>query len=146
MNLLKTVVIPALVAGIFCSCERSEPKPAGTIPMGPAESSSGADQTYTVRAIVDALPSGDARQSLSLHHEAIPQFVGKTGAVTGMKEMIMPFQDLAPGVSLAGIAVGDPVEVDFEVRWNQPPRTLVTRIVKLPPGTKLNLSKVTESK
>ncbi|MBS0196590.1 MAG: copper-binding protein [Planctomycetes bacterium] len=146
MQTFKVFIIPALFAGIFCSCGRNEPQPVAPVPATTATPSNGADQSYTVRAIVDALPSGDVRQSLSLHHEAIPSFVGKSGTVTGMKEMIMPFQDIAPGVSLAGIAVGDPVEVDFEVRWNQPPRTLVTRIAKLPPGTKLNLSKVTESK
>lgn len=106
--------------------------------------SADADQVYLTRARIDALPSADGKFSLMLHHEEIKDFVGKNGTVVGMKEMIMPFADLAPGVELTGFKVNDLVEVVFEVRWNKAPRTLLTSIRPLPADTKLNLSKVVE--
>lgn len=96
--------------------------------------------TYVVRGRVTQLPN-PPKQPFEVHHEEIPGFLDKTGAVVGMKEMIMPFPDLAPGLSLAEFAPGDAIELIFEVRWNQPPRTLVTQARKLPPDVTLLLSK-----
>jgi Cu/Ag efflux protein CusF len=108
------------------------------IPSGCQREADPADQKYTTRAVVVALP--EDRQPLMLHHEEIPEFVGKAGEVVGMKEMVMPFEQVAAGVSLADLAAGDKIELDFEVRWKQRPRTLVTRIEKLDPSTALNLA------
>jgi len=118
------------------ACTRDEGEKNG--PPTTAEALGLADQKYTTRAIVVALP--EARQPLMLHHEEIPEFVGKAGEVVGMKEMVMPFEQVAPGVALADLAPGDKIELDFEVRWKQRPRTLVTRIEKLDPSTVLNLA------
>ena len=57
-----------------------------------------------------------------------------------MNEMSMDFLGIAPGVDLSQLKVGDPIEFTFEVRWKSDPRSLVTKIVKLPPDTKLRLS------
>lgn len=97
-----------------------------------------ADQTYTVRGEVDGLPG--PKSFLSVHHEAVPGFVASDGAKSGMREMIMDFPDLAKGVSLVGLEIGDPVEMVWEVRWKSDPRILVTTIRELPAGTKLNLT------
>lgn len=103
-----------------------------------------ADQVYLTRARIDSLPSADGKFSLMLHHEEIKDFIGKNGTVVGMKEMIMPFPDVAKEVNLAGLKEGDLVEAVFEVRWNKPPRTLLTSLRLLPAGTQLNLSQVVE--
>jgi hypothetical protein len=109
-------------------------------PATPAEAS------YTTRGRIEGLPEAQFRPGgviyLQLHHEFIPEFVGPTGEVEGMKEMIMDFPTIAPGVSWAGMEVGDPVELTFEVRWTSEPRFILTRLARLPDGAKLNLSGV----
>lgn len=141
----------AIIAAVFAigilpyvrsSFTSSAPPPARSTQSAPSGPSP--DQTYSVRARIDALPIPD-RHPLSLHHEEMKEFVGKSGEVVGMKEMIMPFNDLAPGVSLDGFKVDDLVEVTFEVRWKTSPRMLITKLVRLPAGTSLNIGKVIES-
>ncbi len=95
-------------------------------------------KSYTTRGIITELPDGSAKRFFNVHHERIESFQDRTGAVVGMKEMIMPFPDLA--IPLDGFAVGQGVELTFEVRWDKPPRTLVTKLTKLPEGSSLNLS------
>lgn len=106
--------------------------------------SSPADQTYTVRGRVTELPNPSANRSLQVHHEHIPTFVGKSGEVTGMKEMVMEFAWIAPNAAPADLAVGDAVEMTFEVRWKSEPRTLVTKLVRLSPETALNLQALSD--
>jgi len=120
------------------------PAPAQSEGGAPNANAPEAQQSYTVRGRVISLPSSNGKQPFEIHHEEIPGFVGKSGAVVGMKEMIMPFPDLAPGVTLDGLAAGDLVEFVFEVRWNAPPRTLVTRISKLPADAVLKLGPILE--
>ena len=116
------------LAVLGASCSR---KPALTPP----------DQDYTVHGLVTGLPSPDRPASdLTIRHEPIPAFVNRDGKVVGMDSMEMPFTP-AQGVSLSGLAVNDPVEFTFEVRWKQSPFSLLTRIVKLPAGTKINLGR-----
>ncbi len=122
-NLLFCVLVCAMNALCVSGC--SKPTPPGP------------DATYTVRGKIFQLPEGG--RSLEVHHEAIPSFTDKTGAVIGMKEMTMPFHDLAPGVGFEGFKPGDPVELTFEVRWKTDPRTLVTRVAKLKGDVRLNL-------
>lgn len=121
-------------------------QPAATSGAAPTAASDPANdiKAYTVRGRIVALPDKSGKQPLDIHHEEIADFVGKSGQVVGMKEMIMPFANLAPGVSLDGFAAGDAVEFVFEVRWNSAPRTLVTRIAKLPAGTELKLGPILE--
>ncbi|HEX2837619.1 MAG TPA: copper-binding protein [Phycisphaerales bacterium] len=101
------------------------------------------EQSYTVRAVVMGLPAS-GRAYLELHHEEIPHFVGRDGSVEGMKEMIMDFPAIRPDVDLSALAIGDKVEATFEVRWKSEPRTVVTKIAKLPESTALNLKDVTD--
>lgn len=113
--------------------------PQGTTPQGDVE------QTYTTRGVIMALPGPNrAKQYLQIHHEEIPEFVGRSGSVVGMKEMIMDFPDVASGEVVRGLKVGDAVRFTFEVRWKGTPRTLVTKIEKLATEEKLNLSEVVE--
>lgn len=130
------VVLAALP---LSGCGR-EPEPAGGQAASTSAELGPADQKYTTRALVVALPDPVARQPLMLHHEEIPEFVGKSGEIIGMKEMVMPFEQIAPGVSLDGVLPGDKIGLDFEVRWKQRPRTLVTRLEKLDPATMLHIA------
>lgn len=104
---------------------------------GPPPEEKPADQSYPLRAIVVALPPpGAARPHLELHHDAVPGFVSSAGAVVGMDSMTMTFP-LADAGELAGIAVGDKVAFDLEIRWADSDPTLVRNLRKLPADTVL---------
>lgn len=94
---------------------------------------------YTVRAEVVKLPEAGGPRQVSLRHEAIDDFANAEGAVVGMNAMVMPF-DLAPELSLDGVAVGDKVEVTFAVDWSRPSMQ-VERLARLPPDTALTFGK-----
>ncbi|MDZ4697414.1 MAG: hypothetical protein SGI86_19920 [Deltaproteobacteria bacterium] len=105
-----------------------------------------ADATYTTRGRIEGTPEATLRPGgviyLQLHHEAIPEFVGSKGEVEGMNEMIMDFPTISANVSWAGLGLGDPVELTFEVRWNSNPRFILTNLTRLPDDATLNLSRV----
>jgi hypothetical protein len=61
---------------------------------------------------------GKPGPELAVRHEAIPTFVDRTGAVTGMHAMVMPFA-VGPEVPLAGLAAGDKIELRFAVDWGR---------------------------
>jgi hypothetical protein len=94
-------------------------------------------RTYTIRGQVVSLPDpAQPGSGLVLQHEAVDDFVGRDGKTVGMDPMSMPFP-VAQGVSLAGIAPADVVEFDLNVDWQAETPVAVTRVRKLPPGTKL---------
>jgi len=109
------------------------------------------DARYTVKGILEALPAaGPPKQELSVHHEAIPDFVNSQGKAVGMSEMIMEFPEIAKGVSLKELKVGDEIEMTFEVYWKhkegEPPvRWVVSKLTKLGAGVHPNLSKPSET-
>lgn len=94
---------------------------------------------YTVRGEIKSLPAPDGDPVVYVHHEAIPTFVTREGQQRGMMSMSMPF-GVTDGVSLAGLAPGDKVELTFAVHWDQNPPTRLTAIRKLPADTALELS------
>ncbi len=92
-------------------------------------------EVYTVRGVVEKLPQAEGPdRDLYIHHAPIPDFRDEHGTVVGMRSMTMPFP-VADGVSLAGIAPGDPVEFTFAISWKQPAGYQVIRIRRLPAGT-----------
>lgn len=94
-------------------------------------------RTYTTRGQVTQLPDpANPGSGLYVSHEAIDDFVDRDGKTVGMDPMNMPFP-VAEGVSLAGIVPADVVEFDLHVDWQADTPVAVTRIRKLPPGTKL---------
>jgi hypothetical protein len=94
-------------------------------------------RTYTVRGQVVQLPDpGNPGSGLTLNHEAVDDFVDRTGEVVGMDPMSMPFP-IAKNLSLEGIQVGDVVEFKLAVDWEGDPAVEVTEVRKLPAGTKL---------
>lgn len=112
-------------------------------PSAPAAERAIRTDRYVVRGVVAALPSAERPGSeLQVRHEAMPHFVGQGGQL-GMDTMTMPFP-LGPGVSLVGIAVGDKVEVSFEVDVDPATQNLIgyraTAIARLPAETELDFS------
>ncbi|USN98649.1 MAG: hypothetical protein H6810_10840 [Phycisphaeraceae bacterium] len=109
-------------------------------------------QTYQVRGIIAQLPSdGPPPEDLKIHHEHIPDFIGKTGEVVrnsdgtpGMKSMVMPFPELGEGVSLEGLAPGDKVVFTLKVKWlespsgERTPRWLVSALEPLPADAEIS--------
>jgi len=94
------------------------------------------DATYSVRGEIAKMPGG-ASSELWIQHEAIPDFRNDKGETVGMESMTMPFP-VGAGVSLEGLAPGDRVAFDFEVRWQGSGRPLaITKIERLPDGTRL---------
>ena len=95
---------------------------------------------YTVCGVVEKLPQAEGPdRDLYIHHAPIPNFRDEHGKAVGMRSMTMPFP-VADGVSLAGIAPGDPVEFTFAVSWRQPAGYQAFRIRKLPAGTVVDLA------
>ncbi len=110
-----------------------------TTATGPAEAA------YTLRGRISALPN-PPKTSLVIHHEEIPDFADADGNKIGMEEMEMQFPYLATGVSLDGLAPGDPVEAVMEMRYKGQPRFLITSIKKLPADTALKLGTIETDK
>ncbi len=90
---------------------------------------------YTVRGRVAQLPeAGNASSGFVISHQAVDDFVDRTGEVVGMDPMTMSFP-LGPRVSLAGLAVNDPIEFTLHADWSAVPPVRITSLHKLPPGT-----------
>lgn len=103
--------------------------------------------SYTVRGEVAALPdAADIRTEFRVRHESIPEFKGGGGEV-GMSTMTMPFP-LKNGLSLEGIAIGDKVEltfdVIFDVKKDSPVDWYAVSVKELPPETVLDFSPLPE--
>ena len=88
---------------------------------------------YTLRAQVVKPPDASG---LYLYHEAVDDWVGRDGKVTGMDTMAMPFP-VAPGVALEGIQANDKVEVKLHVDWSSDRPAEITGVRELPPDTQL---------
>lgn len=92
---------------------------------------------YTVRAQVVQTPDpAKHADGLYLYHEAIDDWMGRSGEVEGMDPMSMPFP-VATGVPLAEIQTNDKVEVTLHVDWNADTPVEITRIRELPPDTEI---------
>lgn len=131
-GMLKALVLTSAVVLSFAGCQKHPPTPEKQVSPAP-------DAVYVVRAKVVELPDpANPTKEFRLHHEAIPTFKTPEGKVVGMHEMEMPFPVSEPKL-LDGIQVGDLVEITF-ADWYKPVRTYkVTKVVKLPADTKLEL-------
>jgi len=114
-----------LLAGAACR----DPSPA------PAP---GAVDRYRIRGEIARLPARPGDE-LSVRHEAIPGFRDRTGAVVGMDAMVMGF-GVGKELPLAGLAVGDKVQLTFAVDWSRPALT-VERLERLPADTPLQFGR-----
>ncbi len=129
----------ALLLAFAClaptGCKKEESKPAAAAPAA----------MYTTRGRVERVVSRPGTQTLlQVHHEEIPSFKNREGAVIGMKEMVMDFP-LATGVRVDDLKTGDVIEVEFAVDWSQTPYHAATKVTKLPADTALKLGKFVEN-
>lgn len=119
-------------AGLM-GCESKSATPVQTGFMNP--------DRYITRGVITELP--DAKRvgnpDLMIQHERISDFKDSSGKVVGMNSMIMDFP-LAPGLSIAGLAKGDKVEVVMEVDWSQLPPHRAASIKKIDAATVLDFS------
>jgi hypothetical protein len=139
-------------SGVVCSgCEKRQgvdatKKTSATAVTGKMEiiaPTTPAEHVYTTRAVVTRLPASGGLY-FEAHHEEIPDFVGRDGTVTGMKEMIMDFPTMHPSVDLGALKVGEKVAITFEVRYKSEPRSVITKIERLGADVTLSLGRVQE--
>lgn len=97
----------------------------------------GYEYTYTVRAIVKSLPGDRATDEFIVHHETIPDYQSINGSV-GMNEMMMPIP-VPNRLALAGLQVGDKIELTFGERFEPDHRMGLISAKKLPDDTVMNL-------
>jgi hypothetical protein len=125
----RALALSALALAAVLACR--EGSGGSAAPPGP--------RRYTVRGEVVTLPGAGPARQIAIRHEAIPDLVDRDGKVVGMGAMVMPFE-LAPGVSLDGIAEGDPVEMVLAVDWAAP-SLRIEKLTELPAGTRLTFGK-----
>ncbi|HJX29499.1 MAG TPA: copper-binding protein [Thermoanaerobaculia bacterium] len=102
-----------------------------------SEGDEASGQHYTVRGQVKQLPdSRNPGTGLYVTHEAIDDWVGRSGEVEGMDSMTMPFP-VDADVSLEGIEPNDAIEFELHVDWEADLPIEITSIRELPPGTRL---------
>ena len=125
--LFKTLVSATLVIAVSCDGSK-EPTVKGPEPT-----------TYDVRGVVRQVRDlGDGHTQLSVHHEAIPDFVSINGEVIGMKSMTMPFT-VADQVDLSGVDAGAKIQFDLSVDWSRPEPALIDSLEVLPEDTDLEV-------
>jgi len=131
-------VLALSIAGALCGCGRSGGAAA------PEASAREGVQTvvYTVRGRVTMLPDpAKPASEFMAFHEPIPAFRNPDGSL-GMRSMNMAFPP-GPGLSLAGVSVGDAVGITFEVDYDEQSGRLLesrtTRVERLPADTPLDL-------
>ncbi len=105
----------------------------------PTDDDTPVDQVYTLRGIVQALPRA-GQHEISIHHEAVPDFVNSEGEVVGMGAMTMPFH-LAEKELADTLAPGDKISFELEVRWSGRHLVTVRKLTKLPQGIVLDFEK-----
>lgn len=128
---LPVLVCLALAPLVACSSDPPSPEAEATADV------------YSTRGVVRALPDpAKPGSELQIRHEELPEFKSIDGEVVGMKSMTMPFPIDAS--MLDGVAVGDRVSFDFEVRWTGSPPMEVTRLEVLPPETRLEFEQTEE--
>lgn len=121
-RILRSILLLALFPLLAAGCGgRTEERTAGN--------------TYTVRARVQQLPSQGS--GLYLEHEAIDNYVARSGKVEGMDSMTMPFP-VGDDVSLEGIQPEDIVEVQLHIDWEADRPVEITAIRELPRDTQLD--------
>jgi hypothetical protein len=106
------VVLAVSVASGLNGCSRRESTPAANAGTSSTAQREG-QREYVVRARIERLPEpGRPGGVMVAYHEPIDDFADVDGRVVGMNSMAMDFP-LAPGVSAAGLRVGDVVELRF---------------------------------
>lgn len=143
---LGPVAIAACAIGLLAACDKKVEIVKPVVKVG-QDDAPAVVNTYHVRGIIASLPEpGKPASELQIQHEAINDFVDASGVVAGMNAMTMPFPNLAPGVTLDGLVVGDKIAFAFTNTWSGPPNArkpgwVVDSIAKLPADTELVFGK-----
>ena len=107
---------------------------------GPPQNTLGpATRRYVVRGEVVRVADEAGRRSIFIRHEAIPDFVDRTGARVGMASMTMPFP-AGPRVTALELHPGDKVRFRFGVDWERNV-TELEEVERLPASTALSFGK-----
>jgi hypothetical protein len=121
-------------AAALLGCSAGPEPPSGDAPEAAAPAT--APDLYLVRGEVVSLPGEGQAGGFRVRHEAIDDFKAADGTVIGMDSMTMRFPVADPAL-LDGLAVGDKVELRYEVDWDGDPMQQVTAIRRLPAETAL---------
>lgn len=108
---------------LTCACHTSDPP----------------DHRYHVRGLVSEVAGSGSERSITIHHEAIPSFVGRDGKTAPMPSMKMAF-GAADEVPSALFQPGEKIGFDFEMRWSRRPALWIVHVEPLPRSTQLELS------
>jgi Cu/Ag efflux protein CusF len=105
---------------------------------GPPQNTLGpATRRYVVRGEVVRVADEGGRRSVLIRHEAIPDFVDRSGARVGMASMTMPFP-AGPRVAALELRPGDKILFRFGIDWERNV-TELEEVERLPAGTALTL-------
>lgn len=80
-----------------------------------------------------------ADRRLAIHHEAIPTFKDREGATAPMPSMTMVF-GLTRELRGVSLRPGSKLALEFDVRWEERPLLVITKLSQLPDDTQLTLS------
>ena len=102
-------------------------------------SSNEADFSLGGRGLVKHIAVGPEKTTLTIHHEAFPDWLNRSGEKAPMMSMSMEFQ-AGPKLDVGTLTAGDKVEFDVAVYYDDGARMVITSFKKLPPDTTLELA------
>jgi hypothetical protein len=98
-----------------------------------------ADYTASGRGVVKHIAVGPEKTALTIHHEAFPDWVSRSGKKAPMMSMSMEFQAGAK-LDVGSLSASDKIGFDVAVYYGDGARMVITSFKKLPPDTALELA------
>jgi Cu/Ag efflux protein CusF len=95
--------------------------------------------TTKSRGVVKNVATGPKGTSLTIHHEAFPDWVNSRGEKRPMMSMTMDFK-AGPKLDIGSIKAEDKIAFDVAVYYGENTRMVVTAATKLPSDTELELA------
>jgi hypothetical protein len=96
-------------------------------------------RSYHARGMVMEIAGSGRDRSITIHHEAIPGFVSRDGAIAEMPSMKMTF-GAANEVPSELLEPGTKLGFDFDVRWSRSPALWIVHAEALPSDAQLTLT------
>lgn len=129
---LSLTALIALSLAVTGACSKKE----GSENDAPAAKPS---HTYQGRGIVRGVRLDKDKTTLSIQHEAIPDWVNRQGQAVGMMSMTMEFE-AAPSLDVGAVKTGDKIAFGIAVYYGDGSRLEITSLEKLPPETALEIA------